>query len=123
MCPQPITKYFHGGPPNLRRILPPSKTGVTPTLAFYDGHAPTRHVKTNRIFITPDPEIAEIYAAMHPSGAGVVYLVTPLGTLEPDPDCSQTGTSLQCASAIVKRPVQFLTPPSEIRRILLEDIL
>lgn len=98
-----MTRYFHGGAPGLRMILPSSKTGA-PSNADYGAEGICRR---DRVYIVTSFSAAAMYAALHPSGRGVVYEVEPIGALEPDPDfipgegCEIQ--SLQCESARVLR--------------------
>ena len=94
-------RYYHGGAPGLKIILPSNQTGA-PTTADYGAHGVCRR---DRVYITTSMHAALIFAAMHPSDRGVVYEVEPIGALEPDPDyvdADKSGeVSLQCESARV----------------------
>lgn len=94
-------KYFHGGPRGIKAVLPSIDTGAA-SCASYGGDGVCRR---DRVYLTTIYEAAIIYAAMHPSGHGVVYEVEPIGDIEPDPDyMGRPGESVCCPSAkIIKR--------------------
>ena len=96
---RPLVRYWHGGTPGLAvgdLVLPPEQTGA-PTLADFGAGGVCRR---DRIYITTRPEIAVLYAAMHPSGRGKVYEVLPAGPLDPDPDWNgEPGLSLETTEA------------------------
>ena len=97
-------KYYHGGAPSiLRWIEPPSRTRA-PSTASYGAAGVCR---TDRVYVTTDPNAACIFAAMHPSGRGVVYEVKPAGEIVPDPDCTEAGLSFECERAAVVRAFKF----------------
>lgn len=106
-----MTAYFHGGAPGLRWIEPPIKTGA-PGLADYGAAGVCRR---DRVYVTIDPDAALMYAAMHPSGRGVVYEVKPLGELTHDPDCVTMGYSFECERAEVVKAHKIKV--KELRRI------
>lgn len=98
----PIT-YWHGGPAGIPRgafLLPPV---VTRARSCSDHGAAGVH-RRDRVYVTTDRAAALLYAAGH--RRGVLYLVEPLGTLEPDPDCTALGLSWQCEKARVLRVVK-----------------
>lgn len=77
-----MDRYFHGGAPNLKKILPPSITQA-PSCASYGAAAVCRR---DRVYLTKDVREAMIFAALHPSDRGTVYEVRPVGAVENDPD-------------------------------------
>ena len=86
--------YFHGGNRGLHVgdfILPPSETGVTCM-----AHA---HHRKDRAYITPDIVDANFYASDPDHDHPVVYVVKPIGEIEPDPDCNRPGGSFTCEKA------------------------
>ncbi len=109
----PIGLYWHGGAPGLKMILPPSITGVA-SCADYGASAVCRR---DRVYITTKYEAALMFAAMHPSGEGMVYVVEPIAPLEPDPDCDAPGLSYACRKA----KVVMEYPPSKVERMLMRD--
>lgn len=100
--------YFHGGVPGLKlgdRILPPSRTGVLAAADFAADHGiETGHVRRDRVYLTTEIGEASVFAAMHPSNRGEVYVVEPLPPVEPDPDYLGPGrASWMAAEALVIR--------------------
>lgn len=94
-------RYYHGGAPNLRTILPPVETGA-PCMADF-GPIPPGY-RRDRVYVVTDLDGAAMYAAFHPSGQGFVYEVEPVGDLEPDLDFDAEGAdvgSYQCLRAHV----------------------
>jgi len=112
-------RYWHGGAPGRHvgdLLLPPDETGVTPVAAFCPEGLDASHVRTDRVFLGSDRSIAQLFAAMHPSGAGVVYEVEPAGEVEPDPDYLEE----PCLSWQVSRALVISVhplPETEIARI------
>jgi hypothetical protein len=99
---RPVT-YYHGGPQGRSRgayILPPSITGAMTTADFGAGSVCDR----GKVYVTTSYEAALIYAAGH--RRGVVYEVLPVGTLLPDPDCSEPGLSFECEKAVVRKVIK-----------------
>lgn len=89
--------FFHGGAPNLKKILPPSITGAKSCSLYGDVFC-----RVDRVYVTTDFQQAAIFAAMHPSNKGCVYIVNPQGDLRPDPDyLGPDGESMECESADV----------------------
>lgn len=91
---------YHGGPPGLRigqRILPASETGARSTAVY--GAAGV--CDPNKVYVTPVPQAAAMFASMHPSGDGQVYRVRTVGEVVHDPDCSQHGLSYVCDAAVI----------------------
>lgn len=91
-----ITGFYHGGPPGLTDLLPPSVTG-----AESSAKSGNYMVRADRVYVTTSLMAAEMYAALSPSMRGVVYEVEPIGVLEHDPDCDTPGLSFQCERARV----------------------
>lgn len=95
--------YFHGGFPGLKpgnMVLPPT---ITKASCCSDYGAAGVH-RRDRVYLCTEPDGALIYAALHPSGRGIVYQVEPVGAIEPDPDWSgPAGVSVQVESAQVIR--------------------
>lgn len=85
-----MNNWYHGGAPKLKKILPPNKTGVG-SCASYGAE---RVCSRDKVYLTKDVNEAMIFAAMHPSNRGAVYLVKPLGDMSDDPD--YTGPAGQC---------------------------
>ena len=105
-------KYYHGCPRGLREILPPSATGA-PSCASYGGAAVCRR---DRVYLTTLYDAALIYAAMHPSGNGVVYQVEPVGEITLDPDyLGPAGESVEALRARVIR--KFRIDGKTLKRI------
>ncbi|MEN6549384.1 MAG: hypothetical protein ABFE07_25340 [Armatimonadia bacterium] len=110
--------YFHGGVRGLRvgdYLLPPDSTGARSCSEF--GGAGVH--RNDRVYITPSPEAALLYAAGQ--DRGVVYQCMPVGDIEPDPDCTMPGLSWQCEKA---RIVKVIKPKTKhllrARKVLLE---
>ncbi len=112
-------RYFHGGPRGLREILPPEKTKA-PSCASYGGEKVCRR---DRVYLTTLYDAALIYAAMHPSGNGVVYEVEPLGTIEADTDYMGDPSESVCAPSarIIKRHRVPGKKLQRIRKAIMED--
>lgn len=96
--------YFHGGPRGLKGFVLPAIVTSAPSCSSYGGAGIHRR---DRVYVTTDPHTALMYACGQPK-SGSVYVVEPIGHLEPDPDwLGEPGGSMQCErAAIVKeRPV------------------
>jgi hypothetical protein len=96
---------FHGGVRRLHRgdvILPPAKTGAASTADYGAAHVCRR----DRVYLTTDEGVAEIFACCYPAGRGDLYEVEPIGELEPDPDCNELGLGFQAPMARVLRVVK-----------------
>jgi rifampin ADP-ribosylating transferase len=115
-----ILRVFHGGFGGLRVgdvVLPPEQTGA-PSSADYGAE---NVCKRDRVYITTSELAAKMWAALHPSGRGKVYEVTPLGPTKPDPDCTLEGLSFETTSARVDRVIQMSRGERErIRAAVLE---
>ncbi len=112
---------YHGGPPGLRigqRILPAAKTGVAST-AKYGAQGVC---DPSKVYVTPMPAAAAMFASMHPSGDGQVYKVETEGDVLHDPDCSKHGLSYTCDSARIIGRVRLKRKTlKRIRKMMLED--
>lgn len=112
-------RLYHGGPPRLYPgdyILPPCETGE-PSTAIYGAGAVCR---TDRVYVTTDPQAAAIYAAFHRSGKGQVYEVEPEGGLTPDLDCTAPGLSFETERARIVRMIRLTKRQrQQIRAIIL----
>lgn len=100
-------RYYHGGIKGLKRgdkILPPSITGKNTLLNYAKQLDENCVQREDRVYITTDKNMAQIYAATFPKGD--VYRVIPNGLLEDDPDCLEKGLSFQCESATIKAVVK-----------------
>jgi hypothetical protein len=88
--------YWHGGPSGLKeQILPPAVTGVMST-ADCGARAVCRK---DRVYLTSERLAAEMFASMAPAEKASVYLVSPNGPIEHDPDTDEPGLSFQVPSA------------------------
>lgn len=136
-----MTIFYHGGVPFLKvgsEILPPSltnapakfeKDATSKNKAVNDTIAAHRETYRNdRVFITPDLDIAISFAIAHRSGVGQCYEVVPLGEIEADPylstlvGCAEAGT-LQCFSARIVRIVPISNPMrQELLRLYRQEI-
>lgn len=111
--------YWHGGAPGLKvgeYILPPSVTGTAHTLSAYaDCLEPRPGYLPTRVYVTPEYEAAEVFAAMYPDG-GWVYRVEPEGVLEADLGSTEPGLSFACERAriVEVRPLK----PARVEAIL-----
>lgn len=95
------TVYYHGGVVGLQPggyILPPCKTDADSSANWVPPGTPNP-IRTDRVYITTDEGAARTWAALR--GVGDVYVVIPLGELEPDPDCKVPGLSWQVSMARV----------------------
>jgi sugar lactone lactonase YvrE len=114
-----MSAYYHGGVRRLKvgdRILPPAITGAKSmadlTTAPDEMRAQLARVhRTDRVYLTTDPQAARMYAAFHVGGdarrGGTVYRVEPKGEIEPDPDyLPDDGGSVACPSALVVAVVE-----------------
>lgn len=112
---------YHGGPPGLRigqRILPANKTGAAST-ARYGAQGVCDPAK---VYVTPLPSAAAMFASMHPSGDGQVYKVETEGEVLHDPDCSEFGLSYTCdAARIVGRVRVKRKTLKRIRKTVMQD--
>lgn len=100
-------KYYHGGAPNLKVILPPNLTKAN-TSADFGNHLCDR----DSVYITNDYTSAVFYAAFHPSKKGTVYEVEPLSELEPDEDFDNSDGEIQsykCTKARIKKAERLKT--------------
>ncbi len=94
--------YLHGGPAGLGRVLlPPARTGVRSTGTYLTpAEQLAGGVSTGHVYVTTWLAGAQAYACAH--RAPCVYVVYPLGELEPDPDWhGPPGISMRCTSARV----------------------
>lgn len=63
--------------------------------------------RRDRVYITTDINCALLFAAMDPSGKGIVYEVEPIGAVEIDPDyLGEVKISFQCQEAKILRVFQ-----------------
>jgi hypothetical protein len=113
--------FYHGGPPKLKEILPPSKTGSHST-ADYGGASVCRK---DRVYATTILEMAMFAAATHPYGVGTVYEVVPMGEIGIDPDTSHPATvSCECEWARIVRKVRVKKKHlAQIRRAAFSGVL
>lgn len=90
-----MTRYFHGGAPDLRPgdLIEPPKAGDTahlrddcPTCVARAQGTPLTgdDLDPTLVYVTTDREYARIYAAGY--GNGALYVVEPIGELTPSPD-------------------------------------
>ena len=110
--------YYHGGasgrvinPSDSNGwILPPTLTGVRAI-----NNAPNQYsVSPNKVYLTTNIEVAEIYAAFHlcslcgighAKDAGLVYAVEPWGAIEPDNTLKPNGFSFSATRAQVLQAI------------------
>lgn len=114
-----MSQYFHGGIGTLRvgmLILPSSETGAH-TTADYGAEGVCRR---DKVYLTSRENAAAIFALMSPCGNGAVYEVEPIGTLEPDPDCSLPGLSFQCEKARVLRIIRLRLTKKERSTLMVQ---
>lgn len=98
-----LPTYYHGGPIGRQKgafLLPPTITKAAST-ADYGAAAVCRR---DRVYITTEFNAALLFASG--SRHGVVYVVEPVGQIEPDPDCSQDGLSFACERARIVRIIK-----------------
>lgn len=101
-------RYYHGGLKGLDKrrpavLRPPAETGYEHHLGAVSGVEHPDH-RTDRVYLTTDPDIAKMYALVaHPDG-GSVYEVVPVGDIEHDPDWKgDPGVSVQVPLARIRR--------------------
>ena len=112
---------YHGGSPKLRigkLVLPPAKTG-----ADHSGNWGARGVHNpEKVYVTPEPSAAAIFASLHPSGNGKVWKVETIGEVEYDEDCSELGLSYTCdAARIIGRVRVKAKTMKRIREAVMQD--
>lgn len=114
-----VDKWFHGGAPRLKKILPPKETGAASS-ASYGGAEVCRR---DRIYVTKNVDEAKIFAAMYPIDSGHVYEVIPHGEIINDPDyCGTPGDVIECESATVVRRIKVTNKELlKIRKQILAD--
>ncbi|WP_428516302.1 hypothetical protein [Roseovarius sp.] len=112
---------YHGGPPGLKvgaRILPASVTGVKSSAEF--GAAGV--CDPGKVYVTPDPRAAAMFASLHPSGDGRVYKVRTVGGVAYDPDCTAPGLSYVCDAAVIVGRVRVKRKAlNRIRRVMMQE--
>lgn len=91
-----MAEYWHGGPRGLKGYILPSEETGAPTTADYGAEKVCRR---DRIYLVSLRLAAEMFAAMAPRKKVSVYLVEPIGDVEPDIDCEMPGLSFQAARA------------------------
>jgi len=105
-------KLYHGGVPGLvpgQILQPPARTG-TPSCSDYD----SKHSRSDRVYVTTDPEEAAVYAALAPwGGRGDVYEVEPGGELEPEAPGEAGAGSYAAPTATVVAVVRRAISPDE----------
>ena len=109
-------RLYHGGPAGLsagRFILPANETKV---YSCSDAGVDNNPHRRDRIYLTPDPRAAEMFAAMAPSLAVRIYAVEAVGDLEPDPDCFERGLSFQGIKAEILKEKRV--PKARRKKIL-----
>ncbi|MCY1080321.1 hypothetical protein [Archangium lansingense] len=103
--------YWHGGVSGLHvgdYILPPSVTGTQHILSVWDGHEEVRPgYRRDRVYLTGEMAVAEVFAAMCFPSSGWVYRVVPEGQLEVDPDSGEPGMSWVCARARIVEVIEL----------------
>lgn len=96
--------YYHGGPRGLVQFIkPPIETGAANCSMYGAGGVHRR----DRVYLSTNPHTALLYACGQLAGS--VYVVEPIGAVEPDPDWTGApGESVQCerAKIIAERPVR-----------------
>lgn len=93
----PYYELYHGGPAGLVEIKPPVETGARCASDYGAAHVHDRR----KVYLTRSFEDALVFACMAPAKAVSVYLVEPVGSIEPDPDCLVNGHSVCCERAKV----------------------
>jgi len=113
-----MTRYYHGGAPHIRMVLPSRETGAI-ALTDYG----MDDCRRDKVYLTTSLDAAVLFASLHPSGHGTVYEVNPVGSVEPDPDFLGDGNdgilSLQCDKARVVKAVRV---PSEIQAMMRHEV-
>jgi hypothetical protein len=115
-------EWFHGGPSGLRgELLPPATTGVEGTRALLARRAPeleAAHARNDRVFLTNRFEVAAMFACVWPKPA--VYVVEPIGGVEPDPDHhGPLCESVQTSRATIIRELHIPRPMTRAFRAAL----
>lgn len=99
-----MATYYHGGPAGIPRfgfVQPPSITGAKSTADF--GAAGV--CRRDRVYVTTSLPAAMMFASGHADPR--VYVVEPVGELEPDDDCNEAGMSFTCVRAWVKSIIRM----------------
>jgi len=116
-----MADYYHGGPAGLSigdKLLPPKTTG-RPSTAQYGAAGVC---DPSKVYITPDPTAAAMFAAMNADGIGAVYRVRPWGEIAHDPDCSERGLSYSCDGAVILGRVRIRRKTlAKIRKAMLME--
>ena len=115
-----MSAYYHGGRPGMKPgqlILPSSVTGAR-SLA---DHGASGVCRRDRVYVATQFEAACLYAAMYPSKkAACVYLVEPIGEIEPDPDCNLPGLSFSAEKARIVKVIKLTrTEVAMVREVVL----
>lgn len=117
-------RYYHGGRPGMGEggeLLPPGTTRHWAASELFPRRAP---VRADRVFITPDLNVARIYAALYPHAQerGAVYEVVPVGPLELDQDCPIPGKSAMCERANIRSVIPMTRQVAEALRGMLGEL-
>lgn len=97
--PKAPTAWYHGGPADIRMVLPGSETGAR-SVGQYGTVASYR---PDRVYLVDSWAAACAFAALSPFRKAAVHLVEPIGAQEPDPDCLTAGMTIMCERARVLR--------------------
>lgn len=93
--------YLHGGPAGIEpgaMLLPPAITGAP---CFSDVGYESVH-RRDRVYLTTSANLATYFATARYGRQGAVYIVEPIGEIEPDPDWhGEPGTTVCTSSARV----------------------
>lgn len=101
-----------------QRILPAEKTGARSTAEF--GAAGV--CDPGKVYVTPLPSAAAMFASIHPSGDGKVYKVETIGEVEFDSDCRVDGLSYTCAAAVIVGRVKVKRKTlQKMRAVMMEE--
>lgn len=110
-----LLPWYHGGPPGRavdEQLLPPATTGAPRLSDHAPAGAATAHVRDDCVYVTPDINVAAMYAVGH--RGGVVYRVQPDGPLERDPDyLGPDAASWQTTAATV---LEVIPVPRDVAR-------
>lgn len=107
-----MSEWFHGGAPGLKQddlILPAQELGIRAGADYLEGD--TSHVRRDRVFISSRFSVAAAFASTTPDeqDRAWVYMVQPIGEIEPDPDYSgeDPDESRQCERARVRKVIRL----------------
>ncbi|NJP27068.1 hypothetical protein FLW53_23290 [Microbispora sp. SCL1-1] len=139
---RPDERLWHGGAPGLQPgdlLLPPAQTGIATSsdiliaLTGFDPHdngVETDRMRTDRVYLTRDRELARAYAACWTAkaehglqvGRGALYVARPIGEVWPDPDLPDVSVECERAEVIAVYDAAVTLPWQKAERRLLAHV-